>query len=127
MGNSQYQRAKDKHLDHTEENPSQNCYFCRRNGWTDEEKKEDSGRSNFMQDLIDRKINRLEELEDSFEEHTLYDGSIRQKKKEYNQILDFLETQGLDHDRNRKVIDSDEASGYQKQGHKEEMKRTRGL
>lgn len=110
-----YDRAVDKHLDHTEENPSQNCYFCRRNDWIDEDKeKESEGRSDWMQKMIDKRIQRLEELEQAFDEHTLYDGGLRKKKKEYNKILSFLEEQGFDHDRKRRIIDGDEASGYGK-------------
>jgi len=33
---SAYDRAKDKHLDHTEENASSNCYFCQQNNWVEE-------------------------------------------------------------------------------------------
>lgn len=110
-----YDDVKDEHVGHTEENPDPTCYLCKKYGWIEEEKEEESDEpSEFMQNLIDDKVNRLEELEQAFDEHTLYDGSLRQKKKEYNRILDLLEEKGWDHDRKRKIIDSDEASGYQK-------------
>jgi len=32
-----YDRAVDRHLDHTEENPDPTCYFCKRNDWVEEE------------------------------------------------------------------------------------------
>jgi len=35
-----YDRAKDQHLDHTEENPDPNCHFCKFYNWIDEEQQE---------------------------------------------------------------------------------------
>lgn len=26
-------REKEKHIDHSEENPKQNCYFCQKRDW----------------------------------------------------------------------------------------------
>lgn len=37
-----YDRAVDRHLDHTEENPDGNCYFCRQNGWAEKQEKKET-------------------------------------------------------------------------------------
>ena len=34
-----YESAKENHMDHTEENPDPNCYFCRRNDWAEKPEK----------------------------------------------------------------------------------------
>lgn len=112
---SAYDRAKDQHLDHTKENPGPNCPLCSFYDWIDEKPEVSNEPSEWKKKIISKNLNKLKELEQDFKEYKLYDGNLRKKKKEYNKILSKLRNLGLElEEKNRKIIDGDEASGYSK-------------
>lgn len=49
-----YDRAVDRHLDHTEENPDQTCFFCKRNDWVEEQDQRQEERNAYTRGMLKR-------------------------------------------------------------------------
>lgn len=109
-----YDDVKDEHANHTEENPDTTCLICEKNGWLEEKKQEQRERKKLRREgrkrlRIKEKREKLEQLQQKMDET---EGTIHQEKIEYNKTLKELKRLGAKPDRNRKIVGSDEQSGY---------------